>query len=105
TDVLAKSFEVQNRGVALDFDAETGLAWFLDPLPTRWFGKNAAHGGGLPHYSSAFMLLPDSKLAVVLVTNSQRGAGAVQQLARRALQLALEAKTGMPVDVDRAPLD
>jgi CubicO group peptidase (beta-lactamase class C family) len=104
-DVLAKSFEVQNQNVALDFDAETGLAWFLNPMPTRWFGKNAAHGGGLPHHYSAFMLLPDSQLAVVAATNSQRGAGAVQQLAQRALELALEAKTGMPLDIDRAPLD
>ncbi len=100
---LSRSMKAQNAGVALDFGQEQGLAWFVNPLARRWYGPSLAHGGGLPHHFSAFFLLPQSKLGVVAVTNCQRGHGVVQRLALRALELALEGKTGAPVEVDHSP--
>lgn len=91
---LRASFERQNGDVPLAFDSKQALTWFKDTRSVKTFGHSVQHGGGLPGYHSAFVLLTDHELGVAVATNSDAGAGVVQHLAWRALALAIEVKTG-----------
>jgi CubicO group peptidase (beta-lactamase class C family) len=110
--LLQASLLRQDGDIPLAFDAKQALTWRIDALPVETFGHSAQHGGGVLSHHSAFVLLTDHRLGVALVTNSERGAGVVNQLARRALALAIEVKTGRaprpttpPVVEERAEFD
>jgi CubicO group peptidase (beta-lactamase class C family) len=91
---LHLSYQRQNQDVALDFDQAQGLAWFIDALPRRSFGRSVQHGGAILSDHTAFALLPDAKLAVLVATNSETGGGAVHEILPEAMALALEVKRG-----------
>ena len=91
-DTLKKMFTVQNSDVKLDLGMKIGLAWFID---TDILSENETvyeHGGDTIAFHSSFMVAPDSKLGVVVLTNSV-GANAVE-IATKLLQKAWEKKTG-----------
>lgn len=89
---LAEMLRQQNAGVPLDLDEQVGLAWFLNRLPTG--EALAGHSGNLGHFNSTLGLLPQRKLGVIVLTNSDGGLGTVDQLSIQALNLMLAEKSG-----------
>jgi CubicO group peptidase (beta-lactamase class C family) len=88
----------QNADVALDFNFRNGLGWMLSTLGTstiRGAGPVAHHSGAMIHYRSQLYVLPEHKLGVVVLANSQSAGRSVDRVATEALGLALEAKTGI----------
>lgn len=93
--MLAEMFEAQNEDVFLDGDFKIALPWWLNKsvLP----GTNvvvANHGGDLPPFHAFFAVVPESKLAVILMTNSRSGSGYLSRIAGDLLRIAYETKTG-----------
>lgn len=93
---LLASYRRQNAHVALDFDNEMGLTWFVNHLPQDRFGFNVSHGGAILSHHTAFAALPDVGVAALVATNSQRGAGETGRIMVEALALGREVKTGHP---------
>jgi CubicO group peptidase (beta-lactamase class C family) len=94
---------VQNAGVAMDLDLQIGLAWFLGDPELDYAGKVAGHGGDTDMFHASLVLLPEHQLGVIVMTNTDTGAGVVRKIATQTLQLALEAKTGIsPPPTDAA---
>jgi CubicO group peptidase (beta-lactamase class C family) len=88
---IAEMFEPQNTKVPLDLDFRIGLGWFIGP--SIGDAKVVSHGGWLPPFVSAMSAVPSHKLGVVVLANS--GAiESVERIAREALEVALEVKTG-----------
>ena len=95
---LAEMLRVQNAGHPLDFDMHVGLGWMLNaigPDTLRNAGLVAHHGGATPHYSSQMYLVPEHRLGVIVASNSANTSGLVDAVAKRALDLVLEAKKGI----------
>ena len=95
---LAEMLRVQNAGNPLDMDMRTGLGWMLNsigPDTLRNAGLVAHHGGATPHYSSQMYLLPGQKLGVIVAANSANTSTLVDAVAKRAMDLVLEAKKGI----------
>lgn len=95
---LAEMLRVQNAGNPLDMDMRVGLGWMLNsigPDTLRNAGLVAHHGGATPHYASQMYLLPEQKLGVIVAANSANTSALVDAVAKRALDLVLEAKKGI----------
>jgi CubicO group peptidase (beta-lactamase class C family) len=95
---LAEMLRVQNAGNPLDMDMRTGLGWMLNsigPDTLRNAGLVAHHGGATPHYATQMYLLPEHKLGVIVASNSANTSTLVDAVAKRALDLVLEAKKGI----------
>ena len=99
-ETLQKMLAVQNSDVKLDLGMQIGLAWFIDT--EILFGNETVyqHGGDTVAYHASFMVAPDSKLGVVVLTNST-DANAVE-IATTLLQKAWEKKTGKKLIEDTA---
>ncbi|MEY4763713.1 MAG: hypothetical protein RI907_386 [Pseudomonadota bacterium] len=86
-------FTVQNADVALDAGFRVGLGWMLDSLslgPPRGVGVVAHHAGATPLFSAQTYLLPQQKLAVVVMANDQQARQLVDKVALRALAVFLQ---------------
>jgi CubicO group peptidase (beta-lactamase class C family) len=92
---LAEMFRPQYAGLPLDLDKQMGLGWMLGGFDVQNGGVVAGHGGSLLDFHSTMVILPEHRLGVVVASNSTSGRGVVGQVAEAALQLALEAKTGI----------
>lgn len=109
-DSLREMFKVQNANVPLDFDFHMGLGWMLSGVDVPQAGTVASHGGTTLNYHTMMAVLPDHKLGVVVLSNSANSQGVVEEVAAKALKLALEVKTGIaqpekaPLELQRVPL-
>lgn len=93
---LAEMLRPQNADVLLDLDFRIGLAWMLGDSASFSIhnaGTIAEHSGSGPGFRSDLMTLPDHKLGVVILSNSE--SADVAKLAIRTLKLAFEAKTSI----------
>jgi len=106
---LDEMLRQQNKDVALDFNFQIGLGWFLVKHGLNDAGPVASHGGGTPCYFSQLITLPAHKLGVVVLANSCSSGSTVADTATLALKLALEAKTGVARPLEnklaKAPLE
>ena len=96
----------QNANFPLTFDSYVGLGWLLNGIEVPGGGIVASHGGSLPDSHSMMAILPEHKLGVVILSNSATSAVSVSKIAAEALQVMLEAKTGIrtePVRAVRSP--
>lgn len=94
---VGEMLRVQNVDVSLDLDWKIGLGWMLVPLegkPLHGGGTMASHSGATVNHRSLLVALPQHRLGVVILCNSAN-ATTLEQLARTALVLALEAKAGI----------
>ena len=95
---MADMLRVQNAHNALDLDQHTGLGWMLNrhgPNGLRNGGLVAHHNGATNHFRSQMYALPEHKLGVIVMANSASSAQLVDNVAKQALAMALEAKTGL----------
>ncbi len=96
---LRRMLTPQNGEVPLDVDFRIGLGfWLVDPLHLPGVDL-ASHGGDIPPFHSLLVTLPQQKLGVVLITNTDEGAAILFRIGTEAVLRALEAKTGLPAAV------
>lgn len=100
---LARMFEVQYKGLPLDFGHEMGLAWMLNGIDVPGAQAVVWHYGGYPPFFASLLLLPKQKLGVIVLSNSEEAKAFTGQLAAKALELALASKSGVPPPAAAAP--
>jgi len=89
-NTLTTMFEPQYADRPLNFGHHFGLGWMLSGLPIENAGRQAWHNGGTKAFLSQLALLPDRKLGVVVLANSDNAGPLVYETAEEALRLALE---------------
>ena len=95
---VAEMLRPQNTAVPLDSNFHVGLGWMLSTLGKSTIqnaGPVAHHGGSIGMFRSALYVLPQHKLGVVVLGNSNTADGVVDRVATETLKLALQAKTGI----------
>lgn len=95
---MAEMLRAQNDNVPLDVGFGVGLGWMLSTLgadPIVGGGPVIHHSGATINYCAQMYALPQHKLGVIVASNSAQTQQAVDTIAKRALALALEAKTGI----------
>ncbi|EPX60462.1 beta-lactamase [Cystobacter fuscus DSM 2262] len=98
-ETLREMWRQQNVGAPLDLDTRVGITWFLDDLSLA-NGQSARlvhHGGATLFFRSMLALLPEHKLGVIVLTNTDAAREFSPFIAEEALALALKAKTGLEV--------
>jgi len=99
----------QNGTNPLDFDNKVGLIWHMSRQSLDYPGRIVMHRGIALHHRSTMVILPDERIGVVILTNSDTGTEVAKDIADRALMLALETKKGFkPVkkkSYKKIPLD
>jgi CubicO group peptidase (beta-lactamase class C family) len=96
-ETLAEMLRQQNTDVPLDLDFRVGLGWMLGGLgdiDIRNGGPVAHHAGATLLFHGQMIVLPERKLGVVVLANSDTAGRVVGKVAAEALKLSLEAKTG-----------
>jgi len=96
-ETLAEMLRPQNTDIPLDLDFRVGLGWMLGGLgdiDIRNGGPVAHHAGATLLFHGQLIVLPERKLGVVVLANSDTAGRVVGKVAAEALRLALEAKTG-----------
>ena len=94
-NAIRATFEPQYNGLPLDFGQRFGLGWMLGGLPIEDGGQSAWHNGGTKAFVSQLALLPESKLGVVVLANTEHAGSLVYEIAETALRLALEIRRGV----------
>jgi CubicO group peptidase (beta-lactamase class C family) len=82
--------------VPLGKDATYGMGLEVD---TTWGVPVVHHGGSLFGYKSDWMILPESGVGAVLLTNSDRGGIMLRPLMRRLLEVVFDGKPEAEADV------
>jgi len=95
-DRLQSMFEPQFAGLPLDFGHRMGLGWMLSGLDVPDAGRLSWHDGGYPGYFGALIVARMHKLGVIVLANSGDARKFANRVAMKALELALEAKRGVP---------
>ena len=101
-ETLHAMFRPQFEGLDTDFGHKIGMAWMLSGLSVPSGHLLAWHNGGFPSYQAHLSLLPEQKLGVIILTNSDEASQFITQLGTRALELAYETKYGAPPTRDTA---
>lgn len=104
-ETLAEMFTPQFANMPLDFGHKTGLGWMLSGL-TQPVGEHIVwhNGAGTPHQAH-ISFLPDKKLGVVILANTDEASQFITGLGTKSLELALEAKFGKAVPAQEPPVD
>ncbi len=95
-ETLHEMFKPQFEGLDTDFGHKIGMAWMLSGLSVPGGQPVAWHNGGFPPYQAHLSLLPEQKLGVIILTNSDEASQFITQLGTRVLELAYETKVGVP---------
>ena len=98
TESLVEMLRPQNTNVPLDLNIQVGLGWALDSLGNTNLinaGPVAHHGAAMLSFQGQLLVLPESRIGVVVLSNSSTARPAVDNVAIETLMLALEAKTGV----------
>ena len=93
---LHRMFMPQFQGIALDFGHKMGLAWMLSGVSVPGGQTVAWHNGGYPPYQAHVSLLPEQKLGVVILANSDEASQFITQLGALALDFAYATQSGVP---------
>lgn len=93
-DTLNTMFRPQFPNLPLDFNHNVGLGWMIDGIHIPGVGPVIWHDGEYPGYFGFVAIARESKLGVVVLSNDQASKSFVNKIGEKALELALEAKTG-----------
>jgi len=99
-ETLDAMLRPEDKYKSVDYNDNIGRIW-MTQYP---FGREhpvRAHNGSVPGFLSVVMIMPGRNLGVFVSVNSQLGRGVHGEIARYALQKALEAKLGKSVDIPR----
>ena len=100
SETVRKMLHEQNAAVALDLDFRIGLGFHLGKLGGGGSMRTAYHQGGTAPFSSLLEMLPDQGLGVMVLANTDEAN--LAGIASRALELALEVKTGRAAAAPRS---
>ena len=92
---IERMFAKQNRDIPLDFNFDIGLNWMLTKKELEYAGKVYWHNGGTIDFFSSMIILPDQKLGVIILSNSEKLAGFTNKFAVESMQLLVKAKSGL----------
>lgn len=98
----AEMWRDQNDKVPLDLDMRLGLGWMFRGADYPGAGRLVRHSGVVGRYRAELELLPDQDLGVAVLSNSAEGHQFVFDVAKRALDLMLQARGGPAPAVDEA---
>lgn len=101
-DSLDRMLAPQYPNLPFDFGHQVSLAWMMTGLTVNGGERVAWHNGAYPGFKAHLSFLPDRKLGVVVLTNSD-DSDVATEVGIMALRLALEAKLGSPLDQKAAP--
>jgi CubicO group peptidase (beta-lactamase class C family) len=106
-ETLRSMLTPQNDGIPLDMDTRIGLGWHLYDLTGLLpAGVVAAgHTGYDTIFTSFLMILPEEKLGVVVLVNSDEAGSAAASICYRAISLMYEASTGIHTDPPVQPAE
>ncbi|PCB77671.1 serine hydrolase domain-containing protein, partial [Pseudomonas aeruginosa] len=94
---VEEMFRQQNAGNALDFDCQVGLAWFLSPCGSALLEGGIRHyeyASATPGFSAHLVLLPEQRLAAIVMSNADDRGSLTASLARQAASLMLQVRQG-----------
>ncbi len=97
-EILTAMLRPQNTEQPLDLNFHVGLGWALSALSPHTIenaGTVAHHGGATIFHRAQLIALPEQKLGVVVLANSESAGQVVGKIAAETLKLALEVKTGI----------
>jgi CubicO group peptidase (beta-lactamase class C family) len=97
SQTLAEMLRPQNTDIKFDLGFRIGLNWLLSRPTLSFAGRVCWHDGGSPHFFSILVVLPDVKLGVVVLSNSDGGMVNVGLIADEILKHAVTVKTGKSV--------
>jgi len=92
-ETLEMMLTPQNGGMPLDFDTRIGFIWYLNDADFAYAGRICHHNGANPGFRSHLEILRDHKLGVVVLANDEQVP--YEEIAKQALKLALQEKTGL----------
>lgn len=98
---VAQMWKPQFQGLPLDFGQSFGLGWRLSGISVEGAKAAAWRGGEYPGYTSQVAVLPQEKLGVVFLANSNEADKLAGETVARALKLMLRAKTGAPMNLEK----
>lgn len=101
-ETMEKMLTQQNSGIPLDFDNGIGFIWFLNDPDLAYAGRLCYHNGANPGFRSHLEILRDHKLGVVVLANDEQVA--YEDIAKQALKLALQEKTGLTPSAPFVPV-
>ncbi|MNJ18796.1 putative penicillin-binding protein PbpX [compost metagenome] len=91
---IEQMFRQHNRANGPDVDCPIGLAWYLGPCGDPRIGPQLQqwqHSGSTGDFAAQLSVLPEPKLAVVVMANADTAEALVSDLATQALRLMLQA--------------
>ena len=94
-ETLDEMMRPQNENISLDGKMKMGLGFFLSEDGMEFAGTFAGHGGDTEVFHAIFSTLPDYKLGVVVLTNSEEGSSINNVIANRILTEVVEKKAGI----------
>lgn len=95
-ETLREMFQPQYDNLSLDFGHKVGLAWILSGLSVPSGDRLVWHNGGATPFQAHLSLLPEKKLGVIILANTDEASSFITQVGVKALELAMEAKYGTP---------
>jgi len=101
---VAEMLRAQNTHVPLDFDNHFGLPWHLSGVHFPQARTVAWLDNTSPFARGRILLVPEHRLAVVLLTNSSGSSDAVRKVSERLMALALEQRAPHSVAPIRQPV-
>jgi CubicO group peptidase (beta-lactamase class C family) len=96
TETLREMFTPQYDALPFDFGHQVGLAWMLSGLSVPSGDRLVWHNGGATPFQAHLSLLPEKKLGVIILANTDEASSFITQVGVKALELAMEAKYGAP---------
>lgn len=103
--ILEEMFSPQFGGLELDFDHKVGLGWVLSGLKIPTDDRLIWHRGAAIPHQALISLLPEKKLGVVILANTDEASQFITDLGVKSLELALEAKYGKAIPAQEQPKD
>ncbi|VAW52842.1 hypothetical protein MNBD_GAMMA06-1131 [hydrothermal vent metagenome] len=95
THIQPKSNEIftpQYAGLPLDFNHKIGLDWIIGGLTSSIEGDIFWHNGAAVPHQAHISLLPNKKLGIVILANTDEASQFITELGVKSLELAVEAK-------------
>ena len=94
-ETLNKMLEPQNINISMDLDFRIGYAFWYSVSEEFDSINVVAHGGFLPPFNCMFIMIPEHKLGVIALSNSNGSLFSTRKIATELIKLAYETKTGI----------
>lgn len=94
-DTVEDMLDEQNDDNLMDFNRTMGLIWHISRPSLNYNGKVCMHRGISLYHRSEMVYLPDEKLGIIVLCNTDSGTEPVRKIVDQALLIALEQQKGI----------